>query len=293
MTIKKWLESRGKPKKTEEIHVDDLMILERWDEAETVLKQRLKRNPRDLQAHLKMAELCHRTGRPRDAVESWVHVADRYTADGHFDKAAAILTKAKKIAPEEPALHFKLQRAQRMRKLEHRLSAVMRTLSSQGERVGTTVTTSYLELRRVWGEFAMSDLVNRLDDEQLGRLIKVMELVKIGRDKVIVHAGEKREELFLLTRGRIEAEMVLPNGETTVIRNIEPGDVFGDQALLERQAWPATYRTAEPVVLLKLGRPALEEALQGNPDPRALLNALREQRLDAEVIAEVGKILRS
>ena len=65
------------------------------------------------------------------------------------------------------------------------------------------------------------------------------------------------------------------------------------QALLERQAWPATYRTTEPVVLLKLGRQALEEALQGNPDPRALLNALREQRLDAEVIAEVGKILRS
>ncbi len=291
MSLKDWLSSRSKPRRVEEISVDDLMILERWDEAEAMLKERIKKHPRDLQAHLKMAELCERTRRIKDAVDAYVHVADRYTADGHLDKSVAILTKAKRMAPEEPKLHFKLQRAERMRNMEHRLNAVMRSLASQEGRVGAATTTSYLELRRVWGEFAVSDLVDRLDNDQLGRLIKVMTLVKIGRDKVIAHGGEQRDELFLLTRGRVDVEIVLPNGTTTVIRSIQPGDVFGEQALLERQAWPATYKTGEPVVMLKLDRPALESALQGNPDPRGLLNALREQRLDVEVDTEVRKVL--
>ena len=91
----------------------------------------------------------------------------------------------------------------------------------------------------------------------------------------------------------MEVSVTVTSGETTVIRSLEPGDVAGDQALLQRTAWRATYRTAEPVVLLILRRPGLESALQGNPNPRGLLDALREQRLDSEVAAAVQKTLQT
>ena len=225
--------------------------------------------------------------RRREAVDEYAYVADRYTADGHYDKAVATLKKASKMAPQEGKLILKRQAIERMRKHEQRLSAVMRSLSTTEGQVGSTATSSYLELRRVWGELAVSDLMDHLNDDQLGRLLKVMDLEKVGRDKVIVHAGESLEQLILVTRGKVEAQVILPGGQEVTIRSLEAGDVAGDQALLSHKPWPATYKTAEPVVMLKLDRAGLEKALQGNPDPISLLNALRQQKLDAEV-AEAG-----
>lgn len=293
MSIKKWFGDRSKPKEPEPVIVDDLIILEQWDQAERMLKERLKRSSADLQARLKLAEVYERTSRPRDAVEEYSWVADRYASEGYFDKSIAMLTKAMKMAPMESTLPLKLQRVERMRKFEQRLSKVMQSLSGLDGQKGTAATTSYLELRRIWSELAVSDLMERLDNEQLGRLLQVMEMVKVGRDKVIAEKGQRLDELFLLTRGKVEVVVELPNGQVTAIRGLEPGDVLGDQALLERTPWPATLKSTEPVVLLKLDRPSLENALQGNPDPRGLLDALREQRLDSEIAAAVDKILQS
>lgn len=292
MSIKKWLSDRGKPKEPEPIIVDDLIILEQWNEAEKFLKDRLKKSSGDLQARLKLAEVYERTSRPREAVEEYSWVADRYASEGYFDKAIAMLTKATRMAPMEATLQLKMQRVQRMRKFDQRLAKVMKSLSALDGQKGATATTSYLELRRVWGELAVSDLMDHLDNDQLGRLLQVMELVKVGRDKTIVEKGQHLEELYLITRGNVEVQLELPNGETTVIRGLEPGDVVGDRALLEQTAWAATLQTTEPVVLLKLSRPSLENILQGNPDPRGLLDALREQRLDSEIATAVEKTLR-
>ena len=293
MSMKKWFGDRAKPKEPEPIIVDDLIILERWDEAEKLLKDKLKRASGDIQARLKLAEVYERTRRPREAVEEYSWVADRYASEGYLDKAVAMLTKASKMAPTESTLQLKMQLFQRMRKSEQRLTKVMQSLSTIEGHKGATATTSYLELRRVWSELAISDLMEHLDNDQLARLLQVMKMIKVGRNKVIVEEGQQLDELYLITRGKVEVKLLLPNGEMTVIRGLEPGDLVGDQALLERTAWLATLQTAEPVVLLKLDRPSLENALKGNPDPRGLLDALREQRLDAEIAEAVEKTLRS
>ena len=291
MSLKKWLSDRSRSKEPEPPDVDDLIILERWPEAEKMLRDRLKRASGDLQARLKLAEVYERSSRLKEAVAEYSWVADRYASEGYFDKSIAMLTKASKMAPMEASLQLKLQRVERMRKFEQRLTKVMHSLSKLEGHKGTAATTSYLELRRVWSELAISDLMERLDDEQLGRLLQVLEMIKVGRDKVLVKRGQQLDELFLITRGKVEVVLQLPNSETTVIRGLEAGDLVGDQALLERAPWVASLRTTEPVVLLKLDRPSLENALRGNPDPRGLLDALREQRLDSEIATAVEKTL--
>ena len=289
MTIKNWFGRRSKSTAPEPVNVDDLIILQRWDEAEETLKGRLRKNSRDLQATLKLAEVYERTGRPQQAVEQYIYVADRYSSDGFFDKAMALLSKAIKLNPTEGKLQLKMRLVQRMRKLEQRLTIVMRDLGKLEGQVGTAATASYLELRRVWGELAVSDLIDELNDDQLGRLLKVMDLVRLGREKILVERGQKLEELFLLTRGQLEAVVELPNGKITVLRSFEPGDVIGDRSLFEHQAWPATYRATEPSVVLKLDRSGLESALQGNPNPKGLLDALRRQQLDSAVASSVTR----
>ena len=294
MSIKKWFKDHtSKESKEESESVDDLIILQRYDEAEKILRSRLRVKSGDMPARLKMAEIQAKTNRAQQATEGYVLIAERYAADGFFDKAFAMISKAAKLAPADANLEIKKQKIERMRQQERRLSAVMRALGKLEGQVGHTATTSYLELRRVWGELSVSHLIERLDDEQLGLLLKAMELVKFGPNKTIVEAGQTLEELFLITRGGMEAVMRLPNGETTVLRSFEPGDLVGDRALLEQKAWPDTYHTTDASVVLKLSREALGKVLAGNPDPRGLLDALREQRLDTDVAAKVLRTHRA
>ena len=294
MSLKDWIKDKtSKSSKEESLSVDDLIIMQRYDDAEQILKTRLRRNSNDIQARLKMAEIHAKTNRAGTAVEGYIMVAERYASDGFYDKAIALMSKAAKLAPADAKLPRRIEKLQRTRKLERRLSAVLRALGKQEGQVGHSATTSYLEIRRVWGELSVSHLIDRLDDYQLGHLLKGMSLTKVGPNKPLAHAGETREELYLITRGAVEALLTLPNGETTVLRSFEPGDVIGDRALLERQPWPATYRTTESSVMLMLDRKSLAEVLAGNPDPRGLLDALREQRLDGDVASKVSRTLKS
>jgi CRP-like cAMP-binding protein len=75
-----------------------------------------------------------------------------------------------------------------------------------------------------------------------------------------------------------------------MVRSFGAGDVLGEGALLERGAWPADYRAAEPLTVLKLTREGLERCLVGNPDPRGFLETLREQHNDRDVAALVRRL---
>jgi len=75
-----------------------------------------------------------------------------------------------------------------------------------------------------------------------------------------------------------------------MVRSFSAGDVLGEAVVLERAAWPATYRVTESLVGLKLVREGLELSLVGNPDPRAYLETLREQHNDRDVAATVRRL---
>ena len=93
--------------------------------------------------------------------------------------------------------------------------------------------------------------------------------------------------------GEVEAVLDLGTGRPVMLRSFATGDIFGDRALLEHQPWPATYRVTAPARLFRLDAAGLAEALQGNPDPRQFLDALRSRRHDHDVAAAVRKLVAS
>ena len=70
---------------TDTLSVDDLMVLERWDEAEQILHKRITRNAQDLRSRLKLADLFMRSKRQYEAVDEYISVADGYARDGFYD----------------------------------------------------------------------------------------------------------------------------------------------------------------------------------------------------------------
>jgi hypothetical protein len=286
LAIKSWFRGGSKQKEPQEYTIDDLIVLEKYDEASERLRARLKINPSDLHSHLKLAEVYTELKQFDKAVDEYGYVAEEYAQDGFHDKGIALLSKAMRLAPLDQTLRFKVEKLQREKSMEHVRGMALEGLQKAG---GAKAGTSAVELKRLWHNLAPSSLVQHLTGEQLKRLFSSMEYVRIDPGKQVVAEGSNDPFLLLIVIGVLEAT-IEDHGKTMTVRSFTSGDILGDSALLERGAWPATLRSAEPVTALKLTREGLETTLVGNPDPRGFLDTLREQHQDREVAATIRRI---
>jgi hypothetical protein len=270
----------------QEYSIDDLIVLERYEEAGERLRTRLKSHPADLHSHLKLAEVYGQLQQFGKAVDEYVYVAEEYAQDGFHDKGLALLAKAMKLAPLDTTLRGKVEKLQREKGLEQ-----VRLLALEGlrEAGGLEAGTSAVELNRLWQHLAALPVVRKMPGETLKRLFAAMELVRFEPEASIVREGSPDAFLLLLVQGVVEAT-VLAGGRPVVVRSFGPGDLVGEATLLERGAWPADYRATEAVTALKLSRAGLEACLLGNADPRGFLETLREQHNDRDVATTAHRL---
>jgi len=286
MGLKGWF--GGGKQTSQEYTIDDLIVLERYDEAEERLRTKLKGSPQDLHSHLKLAEVYTQLRQYGKAVDEYGFVADEYAGDGFYDKGLALLSKAAKLAPLDPSLRARLDRLQREKALEHSRTLALEGLRQAG---GQQAGTSALELGRLWHHLAEGTLVQHLPGDQLKRLFSNMKLSHLKEpDQVVAQEGSQEAFLLLLVSGVLEAEIPVAGGKAMGVRSFTSGDIVGEGVLLERTAWPANYRVSEPLTALRLTREGLEQSLVGNPDPRGFLEALREQHNDRDVAAAVRRL---
>jgi hypothetical protein len=295
--IKSWFGGGGKQeqkqKKDQEYTIDDLIVLERYDEACEHLKSRLKLNPADLHMHLKLAEVYAGLKQYDRAVDEFGFVAEEYAQDGFYEKGVALLSKAQKLAPMDQSLRFRIERIQREQRMEHVRAIAIEGLREAG---GQQAGTSAVELKRLWHHLAATQVVQHLTGDQLKRLFSAMELTRLEANSVIAEEGAKDQFLLLLVTGVVEAfykDSSGVGGKEMTIKTFTSGDIVGEGPLLERTAWPAGYRVSEPGTALKLTREGLEKTLVGNPDPRQFLEVLREQHNDRDLAAMLRRLRNS
>lgn len=268
--------------------VDDLIVLERYEEAEERLKARLKDEPNDLHAHLKLAEVHTAQGRGADAVDDYVFVAEEYARDGFYDKGIALLSKAARLAPADENVRLKVEAFQEAKKLEHKRFQAVEGIKERS--VGGGASFSPLEFQALWHKLVQSPLVQRLPADQLRRIFTHVEVWRLEAQTELGRRNESGSELYYIGLGVVGAFLPQDEGEAVELLRFGSGDIIGESVFFERQGWPADYRVTEDAVLFVLTRPALEGALTGNPDPRRLLEALRFQEKDRDVVNAVKKL---
>ncbi|HVT19051.1 MAG TPA: cyclic nucleotide-binding domain-containing protein [Thermoanaerobaculia bacterium] len=287
MPLRSWFRGGGDKSGAPEYTIDDLIVLERYEEAAARLREKLKGNAQDLHSHLKLAEVYEQLKQLDRAVDEYGFVADEYAQDGFYDKGIALLSRAMKLAPNDSSLREKIERHQKEKSLEHvRTQAIEGLRQAGGQQAGT----SALELQRLWHNLAGSSLVERLPGEQLKRLFAAMQLIHLAASTLLVEEGSSEPFLLLVVRGIVDAFLRDASGRESLVRSFTGGDVLGESALLERGAWPANYRVAEEATVLRLGREGLEKCLVGSSDPRGFLELLREQHNDRDVAASVRRM---
>jgi cyclic nucleotide-binding protein len=284
--IKSWF-GGAKKQEPQEYTIDDLIVLERYDEAAERLRARLKTHTEDLHSRLKLAEVYSQLKQYDRATDEFSYVAEEYASDGFYDKGIALLSKAMKLAPLNASLPLKIDKLQREKSMEQVRALALEGLRAAG---GQRAGTSALQLGRLWHHMAGSSLVQHLSGEQLKRLFSTMELIELPAGATLAEAGGQEAFLLLLVQGVVEASTPGADGKDTLLRSFTSGDILGESVLLERGTWPAKYRVSEPVVALRLTREGLEKSLVGNADPRAFLDVLREQHKDRDVASSLRRL---
>lgn len=276
---------RSRPATAHSYSVSDLIALGRLDEARAALEKQLKSNPRQHQVRLKLADLMMKQGQRADAVDVYLEVADGYAADGFFDKAHALLAKLTRLLPNEERLRAKIDRLERRQELERRREIVTAAVAAGGK-----IKMSSFTIQTLWPEIAKCSLVETLTEEQLTKLFSQLSIDKLVEGSRLVSAGADRHEMFIVIQGEVAAQILLATGKRTDIRVFHPGDIIGDNALLKRKAWPASYVAKKRTSMFRLDRDGLEHLLLGETDPRGLLDALRAQGHDGEVVQTLSRL---
>jgi len=141
-------------------------------------------------------------------------------------------------------------------------------------------------LRRIDAEAAIAEepleLLRRIEifahlpEPVLERLASGATAISTAADQVVVSRGEAGRHFYVIAAGRAVVE--LDGGAT---RGLEPGDFFGEIALLRDVPRTATVRAAEPLQLYAVERDAFLAAVTGHAPTLAAAENVVSSRLPA------------
>ncbi|GAC1614177.1 MAG: hypothetical protein NVS9B1_23410 [Candidatus Dormibacteraceae bacterium] len=95
--------------------------------------------------------------------------------------------------------------------------------------------------------------------ERLARAAKPRE---VATGEVVVRQGERGTDFYVIAAGQA-AVTVLQGGEEKLLRQLKPGEFFGERALLGDGLRTATVRAVQPLKLLVFGEPTFWSELAG------------------------------
>ncbi|MGB9723755.1 MAG: Crp/Fnr family transcriptional regulator [Chloroflexia bacterium] len=128
-----------------------------------------------------------------------------------------------------------------------------------------------------------TDLFQDLSETALAALEKRMSRRLVEAGRLIYSPEERRETLFLLTRGRVRLYRLSPEGKALTIAVIEPVSLFGEMALLGPGVEDSFAEALEDCELYVLNRRDLQDLLRTDPRvARRLLDLVGRRLTDTE-----------
>ena len=93
-------------------------------------------------------------------------------------------------------------------------------------------------------------LFEGLDDAELERLAADVRRRAYPADQIIFHQGDPGHAVYIVESGRVRIYVQGEDGQEVSVSIYDPGDIFGEMSLIERQPRSATAVTMEDSVLL-------------------------------------------
>jgi sulfate permease, SulP family len=103
-------------------------------------------------------------------------------------------------------------------------------------------------------------------------LMRYLSRESLPEGAVLIRQNEPPDDVFVLEAGRLQVEMVTPEGTRVRLRTVLPGVVVGEIALYSGVPRTADVVAERPSVVLRLSRPSIEQMEAAEPELAASLH---------------------
>jgi cyclic nucleotide-binding protein len=140
---------------------------------------------------------------------------------------------------------------------------------------------------------AQMPLFSGVPREELASLLAVVAPIKVSPGSSVVREGEPGDSLFLIVQGTLRVATRGSDGCEVELARLEPGDFFGEVALLTGRPRTATVTAATEAELLRLDQATVELLRRRHPDIDASLSEFHRRRAEKTIEALIEKLRRS
>ena len=112
--------------------------------------------------------------------------------------------------------------------------------------------------------FRKIDLFRELSNAELIKVGNLTQRVSFNKGDIVFRRGEPGDALFLIRDGQMEVLAPSPEAEEVedVVAVLDPGQLFGEMALVEREPRSATVRAKTDAKLLRIRKEYFDELMQ-------------------------------
>jgi len=226
------------------------------------LAAELEKKPHDVNLLVKKAECHERLGQVDAAVADLDTAVKIHTEEGFLAKAVALQKKIAKLKPE--AAHH------------------------TSELIATEVQENRQE--KAWQMKAIPSLFADFSRDELKEVIEGMAVRTFGPAEMLCREGEIGASLMCITEGKVEVSTKAPDGQEVALKQLGPGDFFGEVAFLTGKARTATVTALEPVEALELTKERMLEVIARYPHVEKVMEEYRQRRAQHTVETLVQRI---
>jgi len=122
-------------------------------------------------------------------------------------------------------------------------------------------------------------LFSNMSNEHLELLSARLKHLSYARNSVIITEGDHSDSLYIVNEGKIKIYISDPNGKEMLLKNLGPGDYFGELALLDKKPRSASAITLCDSQLSVISSKDLMRCLDNNPEMYANLLQVLVKRL--------------
>jgi CRP/FNR family transcriptional regulator len=118
-----------------------------------------------------------------------------------------------------------------------------------------------------------------LSGEELERVARVAVPRRFAAGEVVFKEGDEGRTCYIVRSGRARAIREHPDGRAITLAHFEPGDIFGEMAMLDGERRSATVETTEGTEAIAILSADMHRLLREHPDISVKLIAALGQRL--------------
>ncbi len=128
-----------------------------------------------------------------------------------------------------------------------------------------------------------------LDNEQLARFVRFMELQTVRQWAQIVKQGEPDDGMYLVLDGELRVRLMI-GGKETILTTLGPGECFGEIALFDQGPRSADVVANKDSILLKITSEAFDKLRREAPELSAPILFAISKTLAARIRADNKRI---